>query len=245
MTGPSQDDRDLLLDTLTLLASYDSGQPTRAFRTPSRETTQNELSEIAKRASDLLTRLRYPKCSVTRAREQLAQRLEDMHETTIFALSHLNIAFVRLGLPGLLRDNSTDRERLANELAPLMQTAATAEAPDTSDEGPWPDRRVQAVAGLLVASSMSMCSPACSATRRNGARGSRSCACCSACRSMTPTSRCSVNALDATNHAVEQHWRGRPQEQHTIVSGNARDIARHHGDVLCLHHRIMVAGVAV
>jgi hypothetical protein len=149
VTAPSQHDRDLLIDTLTLLASFDSGQPTRAFRTPSREMTQNELSDIATRASDLSTRLRDPKCSVTRAREQLAQRLEDMHETTIFALSDLNIAFVRLELPCLLRADTTDRERLANELASLAQAAAAAEAPDTSDEGPWPDRRAQAIAGLL------------------------------------------------------------------------------------------------
>jgi hypothetical protein len=159
--APSQDDRDLLLDTLTLLASYDSGQPTRAFRTPSRETTQAELSDIAKRASDLPTRLRDPKRSMTRAREQLAQRLEDMHETTICALANapaviihgepalLNVGFLRCGLPGLLRDDSTDRERLANELDPLALAAAVAEAPNTTDEGRWPDRRVQAVAGLL------------------------------------------------------------------------------------------------
>ena len=146
--APSQHDRDLLIDTLTLLVSIDSGQPTRAFRTPSREMTQNDLSDIATRASDLSTRLRDPKCWVTRAREQLAQRLEDMHETTIFALSDLNIAFVRLELPCLLRAETTDRERLANELA-LAQAAAAAEAPDTSDEGPWPDRRAQAIAGLL------------------------------------------------------------------------------------------------
>jgi len=146
--APSQHDRDLLIDTLTLLASFDSGQPTRAFRAPSRETTQNELSDIATRASDLSTRLRDPKCSVTRPREQLAQRLEDMHETTIFALSDLNIAFVRLELPGLLHAETTDRERLANELAPLAQAAAAAEAPDTSDEGPWPDRRAQAIAAF-------------------------------------------------------------------------------------------------
>jgi hypothetical protein len=99
-----------LIDTLALIVSHDSGQPKHAFRTPSRETTQNELSEIAKRASGLSTKLRDPKCSVTRAREQLAQRLEEMHETTICALSNaraiiirgeparLNVGFVRCGL---------------------------------------------------------------------------------------------------------------------------------------------------
>jgi hypothetical protein len=54
--APSQHDRDLLIDTLTLLVSIDSGQPTRAFRTPSREMTQNELSDIATRASGVASR---------------------------------------------------------------------------------------------------------------------------------------------------------------------------------------------
>jgi hypothetical protein len=147
---PSQLDRDLLIDALTPIAFYDSGQAARAFRTPSRETTQKELSEIAKRASDLATRLRDPKCSVTRAREQLAQRLEEMRETTIFALADLNIAFIRLELPGLLLAEATNRERLANELDFLAQAAAQAEAPDTVDEGRWPDRRAQAVARILA-----------------------------------------------------------------------------------------------
>ena len=137
--APSQHDRNLLIDTLTLLVSFDSGQPTRAFRMPSRERTQNELSDIATRASGLSTRPRDPTCSVTRAREQLAQRLEDMQETPIFAPSDLNIAFARLELPCLPRAETTDREPLANELA-LAQAAAAPEAPDSNDEGPWPDR---------------------------------------------------------------------------------------------------------
>lgn len=134
----------------------------RAFRTPSRETTQDELSAIATRASKLVKRLRDPKCSVARAREQLAQRLDAMHETTICALADtpavvnhgepalLNVAFVRRGLPGLLRDDLTDRERLANELDPLAQAAAAAEAPDTTDAGPWPNYRAQVVADILA-----------------------------------------------------------------------------------------------
>ena len=152
----------LLIDTLTLMAAADSGGVERAFRTPSRETTQDELSEIATRASELAKRLRDQKCSVVRAREQLAQRLEAMHESTICALANtpvvrnhgepalLNIALVRRGLPGLLRDDSTDRERLANELDPLAQAAAAAEAPDTTDAGPWPDYRAQVVADILA-----------------------------------------------------------------------------------------------
>lgn len=151
-----------LIDTLALMASYDSGQPTHAFRTPSHETTEKELSEIVTRASELAQRLRDPKCSVTRAREQLARRLEEMHEKTIFALSDtpalivqgepalLNVAFVRCELPGLLCDNSTDRERLANELDFLAQTATAAKAPKTADEGRWPDYRAQAVANILA-----------------------------------------------------------------------------------------------
>jgi hypothetical protein len=151
-----------LIDTLALMASHDSGQPTRAFRRPSRETTQSELSEIATRASVLAKRLRDQKCSVVRAREQLAQRLEAMHGTTIYALSNasalviqgesalLNVAFVRCELPGLLCDDSTDRERLANELDFLAQTATTTEAPETTDEGRWPDYRAQAVANILA-----------------------------------------------------------------------------------------------
>ena len=147
MIAPSQHDRDLLIDTLTLLVSFDSGQPTRAFRTPSREMTQNELSDIATRASDLSTRLRDPKCSVTRAREQLAQRLEDMHETTIFALSDLNIAFVRLELPCLLRADTTDRERLANELAPWRKQPPRRKRPTRATKAPGrtaAPRRLQA-----------------------------------------------------------------------------------------------------
>ena len=89
------------------MAAADSGGVERAFRTPSRETTQDELSEIATRASELAKRLRDQKCSVVRAREQLAQRLEAMHETTICALANtpvvrnhgepalLNVALVR------------------------------------------------------------------------------------------------------------------------------------------------------
>ncbi len=127
-----------------------------------RETTQDELSEIATRASELAKRLRHQKCSVALAREQLAQRLENMHETTICALADtpafmihgkptlLNVAFARRELPRLLRDDSIDRDRLANELGFLAQAAVTAEAPDTTDEGRWPDRRVQAVADILA-----------------------------------------------------------------------------------------------
>jgi hypothetical protein len=49
-----------------------------------------------------------------------------------------------------LRDDSIDRERLANELEPLAQAAEMAEAPDSNDEGRWPDRRAQAVANILA-----------------------------------------------------------------------------------------------
>jgi hypothetical protein len=151
-----------LIDALALIANSPSGEVNHAFRTPSRETTQTELYEIATRASDLAERLRDPKCSVKRSREQLAQRLEAMHGTTICALSltpafviHnepalLNVAFARCELPALLRAETTDRERLANELDFLAQAAATAEAPDTADEGRWPDYRAQAVARILA-----------------------------------------------------------------------------------------------
>ena len=151
-----------LIDALALIANSPSGEVNHAFRRPSRETTQIELSEIATRASDLAKRLLDPKCSVTRASVQLAQRLEAMHETTICALSNapaliikgepklLKVAFARGELPALLRAETTDRRWLADELDFLAQVSATAEAPETKDEGRWPDYRAQAVARILA-----------------------------------------------------------------------------------------------
>lgn len=147
-------DRALLVNNLTLMAKYEPGGVKRAFRTPGRETTQKELSQIADRGSALAMKLRNPKCSTTRAREQLAKRLEEMHATTINALATspgvLDIGRVRRELPRLLRDESADRGQLANVLDRLGQVAVKATAPDTTDEGRWPDRRAQEVANFLA-----------------------------------------------------------------------------------------------
>jgi hypothetical protein len=151
-----------LIETLSLLASHDSSPVNRSFRTASFKSTLKELSEIATRAAELAQRLCNTKCSVGLARAQLVQSLEDMHETTIFALldapwlsatgerAPLNVAYVRRALPHALRDDSIDRARLAAQLDLLAQAAMAAEAPVTIDEGRWPDRRAQAVANLLA-----------------------------------------------------------------------------------------------
>lgn len=162
-----------LIETLSLIASRDFSPLNCAFRTASRETTLKELSEIATRASDLAKRLRDPKRSVGRAREQLAQRLKDMHETTIFALldvpwfsgtggrAPLNVAYIRCDLPHVLRGDSIGREQLAAQLDFLSDAAQTqfdfindavkkGKAPGTKDEGRWPDRRAQAAARILA-----------------------------------------------------------------------------------------------
>ena len=85
-----------------------------------------------------------------------------MHGTTIDALADapaiivqgeralLNIGFVRAGFPRLLRDAGVDHEGLAKKLDLLARAAATAEAPDTTDEGRWPDNRAQAIANILA-----------------------------------------------------------------------------------------------
>ncbi len=148
-------DRAFLVNNLRLLAIYEPDGVKRAFRTPKRETTQKELNDIAERAGALAIKLRDPKRrSTTRAREQLARRLEDMHGTTINALAAepgvLDIGVIRRELPFELRDDSVDRGQLANGLDLLAQVAAKSMAPDTQDEGRWPDRRAQEVANFLA-----------------------------------------------------------------------------------------------
>lgn len=149
-------DRELLINNLTLMTIYEPGGVKRAFRTPNRETTQKELTDIADRAGALAIKLRDPKRSVTRARQQLATHIEDMHGTTIDALAAapggLDVGVIRRELPHLLCDDSADRGQLANVLDLLARVAATAVAlaPDTEDEGRWPDRRAQIVASFLA-----------------------------------------------------------------------------------------------
>ena len=147
-------DRAELIRNLMLFAAHAPGGVNRAFRTPNRETTQKELSDIATRASALATRLRDPKRSTNLARQQLAACLDDMHGTTIAALAMapglLDIGVVRRELPRALRDDSVDRGRLANVLDRLGQVATDAVPTNTQDEGRWPDRRAQIVANFLA-----------------------------------------------------------------------------------------------
>jgi hypothetical protein len=83
----------------------------------------------------LVLQLRDPKRSTTRAREQLATRLEEMHGTTINALAAvpviLDIGVIRRELPQALRDDSADRSQLATVVERLAKVAAKAGAPDT------------------------------------------------------------------------------------------------------------------